>query len=99
MKRKKSNLNDYSTQAAVLKPPGQNSEDLLAKHYRFTSAQRDAQMKSMAAAQSEKVHRRDQSMPMLRSERFRITTDQPPYGGINARNNEISALVGSSNAK
>ena len=37
-----------------------------------------------------------ESSAKLRSERFKITIDAPPYGGVN-RSNEIGLLTGASN--
>ena len=39
------------------------------------------------------IQRQDHKLPMLKSERFRITTHQPPYGGID-RYNELGSLIG-----
>jgi rubrerythrin len=65
------------------------ADSILSKHVRFTTTQRDLNEKTLQAS---RMARQEKSTPLLKSERFRITTNDTPYG----KYNEIGSLIGSS---
>ena len=67
-------------------------DEVIARKYRFTSVSRDAQQKTAEASKIMRQPQRERSQPQLRSERFRITVNEPPFGGLHNQG-EIGCLV------